>query len=126
MPETAKSSEVVRTGIFPKLVRVPIDADETAARKMRLAEAELQIDALTETLKPAKEKITALRADKRKLKQDIREGTTEQECQVYELKDFGHGIAAIHDAETDEKLGERTLEKKDYQADVEDRPETDA
>jgi hypothetical protein len=114
-------ADSVKTGVFRKLVRVPIDAEETTRRKIYSADLDTQIDDLLDKQKPTKEKVTALRAEKRKLKADIRSGTSEQEAQVYEVKLFRKGEAIVYLADGDVEVGRRTLEDADYQADVEEK-----
>lgn len=121
MAKTDKRTDTVKTGVFPKLVRIPIDAEETKKRKIQVTDLEMQIDDLGEKLKPTKEKITAMRAEKRKLKTDIKSGTTEEQRDVYEIKHFKRGEAVIFLAGTDEEVGRRTMEKADLQADVEEQ-----
>jgi hypothetical protein len=120
--EKKARTDTVKTGIFKKVVRIPIDAEATKKRKLQMADMEMKIDEMNETLRPTKEKVTALRAEKRKLKMDIKSGTVEQETKIYEVKNFKSGEAIAYLAKGNTEVGRRTLGKDDYQADVEDKP----
>lgn len=126
MAKAPKRTDSVRTGVFSKLVRIPIDADETEKREIKSAKIQLKIRKIQAKIRPEQQEITKLRSEHRTLLEDIELGTTEQEAKVYEVKHFSKGQAVIFLADTDEEIGRRTLEKSEYQADVEDQPVAEA
>lgn len=125
MAKTEKRTDSVRTGVFKKLVRIPIDAEETEKREIKSAKVQLKIRKIQAKIRPEQQEITKLRSEHRKLLEDIELGTTEQEAKVYEIKNFKKGEAVIFMAETEDEVGRRTLEKSEYQSDVEDSPVED-
>jgi hypothetical protein len=117
--ETART-DTVKTGVFKKMVRVPIDAEETQQKELKATKIQLQIRKLQKKILPEKQQITKLRTDHKELMEDIETETSEMSAEVYEVKKFRSGEAIIFLAETDKEVGRRTLEKTDYQADVEE------
>lgn len=125
MSETEKT-EIVRTPVFSGKVKVALNPEATEARGKRNTAIDLEIEAIKVKMQPDKEAITVRRAEKRKLIKEISAGYAEETRDIYELKDFVHRTADQYDATTDEKISQRTLDPKDYQADLEERPEADA
>jgi hypothetical protein len=125
MAKTEKRNDTVQTGTFTKTVRIPIDAEETEKREIKSAKIQLKIRKIQAKIRPEQQEITKLRSEHRKLLEDIELGTTEQEAKVYEVKNYKRQEAVIYLADTKEEVGRRTLEKIDYQTDVQDQPAAD-
>lgn len=113
-----KRSDTVRTEVFTKEVRVPIDADEIEAKEKQGTKLQLKIRKIQRDIAPQLHEITENRAKHRKLMEDIEKGSEERKAKVYEVKDFRRNKATVYLAENDQKIDERTLEKSDYNADL--------
>lgn len=118
MAKTEKRTDTVRTEAFRKVVRVPIDAEATEKREIQATKIQLSIRKLQKKIKPELEKITAHRAEHRTLLEDIESGTTEQEAEVYEVKNFRRQEAVMYLVDGDVEVGRRTLEKADNNTDL--------
>lgn len=118
-----KRSDNVRTGVFTREVRVPINDDEIEAKEKQGTKIQLKIRKIQKDIAPQLHEITEMRSKHRKLMEDIEEGSELQKAKVYEVKDFKRNIARVFLADSDKQVDERTLEKADYNADVEDQEE---
>jgi signal transduction histidine kinase len=121
-----KRTDVVKTGVFVKEVRVPIDPEDIEKKEIAATKVQLKIRKIQHEIQPQLLKITGLRAEHRKLIEDIEKGSELQKAKVYEIKNFKRATADIYLAETDQKVDERTLEKADYNADVEEQAEDES
>lgn len=123
--KTDKRTDTVKTGVFSKEIRIPIDPEDIEKKELASAKLQLKIRRIQTEIRPQLQKITQHRSEHRKLLEDIELGSEIQKAKVYEVKNFRKGLATIHLAENDQKVDERTLEKADYQTDAEDSPAGD-
>jgi hypothetical protein len=123
--KAAKKQDNVRTGVFSREVRIPIDPEDVEKKELASAKLQLKIRKIQQSIRPELQKITQHRSEHRKLLEDIELGSEVQTAKVYEIKNFKRGHADVYLAETDQKIDTRTLEKADYNADVEDQEAED-
>jgi hypothetical protein len=115
-----KRTDTVKTGVFTKEVPIKIDKDEIERKETEAGRVAGKIQKVIDSMAPERLKVSQLRAEHRKLVKAITSGTDMRTAKVYEVKNFKKGFADIYLVDTDEKVDQRTLEKSDYNADVED------
>lgn len=120
MAKTEKRTDTVRTGVFVKEVPIKIDKETIDRKETEAGKLSAKIQKIIDGMAPERLKVSQLRAEHRKLIKAINSGTDLVTESVYEVKNFRRGNADIFLAKTNEKVDTRTLEKSDYQSDVED------